>query len=112
MLKAILETHQTMRDLSSAGWDTLLIKASSPDADNVQKLTQTCAAKVRQEEKGHTRGPPFVWAEGQRSGLENGTGHSDILGQTGTALTNSNMRQGTFLQAGQNVQEQTSRKLR
>ena len=28
MLKAILKTHQTMRDLSSTVWDTLLIKAS------------------------------------------------------------------------------------
>ena len=40
MLKAILKTHQTMRDLSSTVWDTLL-KASNPEADNMQKQTQT-----------------------------------------------------------------------
>ena len=39
MLKAILKTHQTMRDLSSTVWDTLLIKASSLKVDNMQKLT-------------------------------------------------------------------------
>ena len=48
MLKAILETRQTMRDLSSTG--------QFPD----QKQTQTYAEKVRQEERGHTRGTPFV----------------------------------------------------
>ena len=62
MLEAILKTHQTMRDLSSTVWDTLLIRASSPEADNMQTQTQTYAEKVRQEGKGHTRGPPFVWA--------------------------------------------------
>ena len=62
MLKAILKTHQTMRDLSSTVWDTLLIKASSPEADIMQKQTQIYAEKVRQEGRGHTRGPPFVWA--------------------------------------------------
>ena len=62
MLKSTLKTHQTMRDLSSTVWDTLLIKASSPETDNMQKQTQTYAEKVRQEGKGHTRGPPFVWA--------------------------------------------------
>ena len=49
MLKAILKTHQTMRDLSSTVWDTLLIKASSPEADNMQKQMQTYAEQVRQE---------------------------------------------------------------
>ena len=58
MLKAILKTHQTMRDLSSTVWDTLLIKASSLEADNMQKQTQTYAEKVRQEGRGHKRGPP------------------------------------------------------
>ena len=62
MLKVILKTHQTMRDLSSTVWDTLLIKASSPEADSMQKETQTFAEKVRQEGRGHTRGLPFVWA--------------------------------------------------
>ena len=62
MLKAFLRTLQTMRDLSPTVWDTLLVKALSPEADNVQKQTQTCAEKVRQEGRGHTRGPPFVWA--------------------------------------------------
>ena len=54
MLKAILKTHQTMRDLSSTVWDTLLIKASSTEADNMQKQTQPFADKERQEERGHT----------------------------------------------------------
>ena len=62
MLKAILKTHQTVRDLSSMVWDTLLIKASNSGADSMPKQTQTYVEKVRQEERGHTRGPPFVWA--------------------------------------------------
>ena len=62
MLKAILKSHQTMRDLSSTVWGTLLIKVSSLEADNVQEQTQTYAEKVRQEGRGHKRGPPFVWA--------------------------------------------------
>ena len=40
----------------------------------------------------------------RNAGKENGTRHSDLLGPTGTALTNSNMRRGAILQAGQNVQ--------
>ena len=43
-----------MRDLSSTVWDTLLIKASSLEADNMQKQTQTYAEKVRQEARGQT----------------------------------------------------------
>ena len=43
-------------------------------------------------------------AEGERSGSKNGTGHGDLLGPTGTALTNADLRRGAFLQAGQNVQ--------
>ena len=66
MLKAILKTHQTMRDLSSKVWDTLLIKASSPEADSMQKQTQTYAEKVRQEERGHIHGDHHlcghIWA--------------------------------------------------
>ena len=109
-LKAIIKTNQTRRDLSSTVWDTLLIKASSPEADKMQKQAQTNAEKVRQEGKGHTRGPPFVWAclglvkSLQQMGNGVGTGHSDILGQTGVALSNADLRRGTFLQAGQNVQ--------
>ena len=116
MLKAILKTHQTMRDLSSTVWDTLLIKATSPEAHNMQKQTQTFAEKVRQEEKGHTRGPPFVWCGHtwalsikslqQRS---NAVGARTAQGiatycPTGTALANADLRRGAFLQAGQNVQ--------
>ena len=67
MLKAILKAHQTMRDLSSTVWDTLLIIASSPEADSMQKQTQTCAEKVRQEGHGHQRGPPFVWLTRQHA---------------------------------------------
>ena len=62
MLKAIPKAHQTTRDLSSTVWDSLLIKASSPEADSMQKQTQTREEKERQEERGHTRGRPFVWA--------------------------------------------------
>ena len=65
-----------------------------------QKQTQTHAEKVRQEGRGHKRGPPFVWdhvgAEEQRSGNENGTGQSDLLGPTGTAPTNTNMLDKTY----------------
>ena len=114
LLKAILKTHQTMRDLSSTVWDTLLIKASSPVADNMQKQTQTYAEKVRQEsERTYTKPTIRVGilglgqvspAEGQRSGREISTGHSGILGQTGTALSNADLRRGALLQAGHNVQ--------
>ena len=62
MLKAILKMHQTTRELTSTVWYTLLVNASSPEADNMQKQTQTYAKKVQQEERGHTRGPPFVSA--------------------------------------------------
>ena len=62
MLKAILKMQQTTRELTSTVWDTLSVKALSPEADNMQKQTQTYAEKVRQEGRGHTRGPPFVWA--------------------------------------------------
>ena len=51
-----------MRDLSSTVWGTLLSKASSPEADSAQKQTQTNAEQVRQEGRGHARGPPFVRA--------------------------------------------------
>ena len=88
MLKAILKTHQTMRDLYSTVWDTLLIKAESSEADNMQKQTKNYAEKVRQEERGHTRGPPFVWAyqglvkslqqRGNAVGARNGTAHGDF----------------------------------
>ena len=110
MLQAILKTHQTMRDLPPTVWDTLLIKASSREADNVQKQTQNYREKVRQEgARTHTRPTLRLglvkslqqWR--QRSGNENGTGHSDLLGPTGTALTKSNVRRGAILQAGQNV---------
>ena len=59
-------------------------------------------------ERTHTRsairvgilGPGQVSpAEGQRSGNENGTGHSDSLGQTGTALASADLRRGAILQA-------------
>ena len=76
----------------------------------MQKQTQTYAEKVRQEEQGHTRGPPFMWAYlGLVKSLQQRgnavAGHSGILGQTGTALSCANLRRGAFLQAaGQNVQ--------
>ena len=45
MLKAVLKTHQTMRDCSSKVCDIQLIKASSPEADIMQKQTQICAER-------------------------------------------------------------------
>ena len=114
MLKAILKMHQTTREVTSTMWDTLLVKASSPEADNMQKQTQTYAEKVRQEGRGHTRGPPSVWgvpgsgqvssAERHGSGITNGPGNSELLGSTGTSLASRNMRRGAILQAGQNIQ--------
>ena len=91
-----------------------LIKASSTEADNMLKQTQTCAVKVRQEERGHTRGSPFVWAylglinsppaERLRSGHVKSTKHLDLLDSSGTPSANPNLRRGSILQAGQNVQ--------
>ena len=52
MLKAIPKTHQAMRDLSSTVWDTLLGKASSPEAENVQKQTQTHAERHGRRDVG------------------------------------------------------------
>ena len=60
MLKAILKTHLTMRDLSSTAWDTLLGKTSSSKVENMEKQTRAYAERVRQEGRGHTRDPPFV----------------------------------------------------
>ena len=42
----IIKKHQTMRDQSSTVWDTLLVKASSPEAESMQTQTQTCAENV------------------------------------------------------------------
>ena len=114
MLKAILKTHQTMRDLSSTVWDTLLIKASSPKADSMQKQTRTYAVKVRQEEREHTRGPPFVWAclglikslqqRCNTVGTRTAQGLSTCWARLEPLLPNKNLRRGSILQAGQNVQ--------
>ena len=94
MLKAILKTHQTMRDLSLTVWVwyTLLIKPSSSEAHSMQKQTRTYAEKVRQEGRGHTREPPFVWAYlGLIKSLQQGVQHGrhetctrpiDFLGPT------------------------------
>ena len=91
-------THQTMRDLSSTVWDTLLIKASSPEADSMQKQTET------QAEKGAARGarthsrptirlglprPDQVSpAEGQRSGNANSTRALDFCARLEFPLPN------------------------
>ena len=53
MRKAFLKTYQTVRDLSSTVFYTLLIKASSPEADSMQKRKQTYAEKVRQGSRGY-----------------------------------------------------------
>ena len=96
MLKAILKTHQTMRDGvgHSADW------GEEPPG---RQQTQTHAERVRQEERGHTRGPPFVnrgatqWAREQR------TRPFDLLGSSGTPSTKPNLRRGSTLQAGRDV---------
>ena len=82
--------------------------ASSPEADNMRKQTQTKAEKVRQEKRGQTRGPPFVWvcwrlikSLQQRS---NAVGAQTAQGPSGTASTSPNLRRGEILQNGQNVQ--------
>ena len=54
MLKAILKAHQTMRDLSSTVWDTLL----STTCRSRHRPTQRKSDKRGKD----TRGPPFVWA--------------------------------------------------
>ena len=104
-----------MRDLSSTVWDTLLIKASSSEADNKPKWTQTCAEKVRQEGRGHSRttirvgisGPDQVSsAQGQHSRRANGARPIDLLGPTGTPSAGPNLRRGSILQAGQNEHQE------
>ena len=62
MLKAILKTHQAMRDLSSTVCDTLLIKASATKQATCKNRRRPTERKVRQEGQGHTRERPFVWA--------------------------------------------------
>ena len=116
MLKAILKTHQTMRDLSSTAWHTLLIKASSPKAVNMQKQTQIEAEKVRQEARGHTRGPPFVWAylglikslqqRNNTVGTRTAQGLSTCWARLETLLPH--LRRGSILQAGHDVQSRHS----
>ena len=57
------QEESEMRDFSSRVWNTVLIKASSPMKQTAcRNRRRPCAEKVRQEERGHTRGPPFVWA--------------------------------------------------
>ena len=61
----------------------------------------------------HTRPTLRVGISGrQRSGSENGKGRSDLLGPTGTALTNADLRRGAFLQAGEKRTKQTSKETR
>ena len=47
ILKAISKSHQTMQDLSSTVWDTLLGKESSPEAEAMRKQTRSYAEVVR-----------------------------------------------------------------
>ena len=54
-LKAILKSHQTVRDLSSAVWDTLLTKASSPEEEAMRKQTQSCRGSSPRRTGMHTR---------------------------------------------------------
>ena len=86
----------------STVWDTLLlIKASSPEADNQTRAARThTIPTLLVGISGPGQSSP---REGQRSGSENGTGNSDLLGPTGTAPAVADLRRGAFLQAGQNV---------
>ena len=86
----------------------VLIKASSLEADNMQKQTQTHAEKVRQEGCGHKRGPPFVWAYMGlvKSLQQSGNGSKGIAtywARLEPLSPTQNMRRGAILQAGQNV---------
>ena len=116
MLKAILKMHQTTRELTSTVWDTLLINASSPEADNMQKADANISGKgaergARASPRPTLRvgvpGPGQVSsAERHKSGSTKGTGNSELPGPTGSSLSLSspNMRRGAILQTGQNVQ--------
>ena len=74
-------------------WDTLLIKASSPEADNMQKQTQN-----------------YIWAWSSlssRGGNAVGTRPAQgiaICWARLEPLSPTNMRRGAILQAGQNVE--------
>ena len=61
--RVMLRTRSKLFSVSFAA--CLLLMAICPSLSHcasMQKQTQTCAEKVRQEERGHTRGPLFVWA--------------------------------------------------
>ena len=63
LLKAILKTHQTMRDVSSTVWDTLLIMASSPEADTIQKTDADLRRKgAARGAMTHPRASGHTWA--------------------------------------------------
>ena len=122
ILKAILNTHQTMRDPSSTVWETLLVKAPSPEAESFQKKTQTFSERYGKRDEA-TRGPDQVSSaegqhcrhangtictgllgpEGQRGGHTNSAGHFGLLGSTGTPSADPNLRRGPILQVGQRI---------
>ena len=67
MLNTILKTHQTMRDLSSTVWDTLLIKASAQRRTTCRsrrKLTQRKSDKIGRDthEARHSCGHTWAWS--------------------------------------------------
>ena len=89
----------------------LLVKASSTEAES--KQTQTCAERVRQEGRRHTRGPIRVGfpgsdqassGEGYEVGTRTAHGHRALVGSTGTPSADPNLRRGPILQVGQHVQ--------
>ena len=83
ILKAILNTHQTMRDPSSTVWETLLVKAPSPEAESFQKKTQTFSERYGKRDEA-TRGPDQVSsAEGQHCRHANGTICTGLPGPEG-----------------------------
>ena len=82
----------------------------NPDATgNTQEMDMSGRQGPIKRDEAH---PPcgHIWAwsslssRGATQWEREGTGHSDLLGLTGTALTNVDLRRGAILQARQNVQ--------
>ena len=78
-------------------------------SDEIQKKTQTYAEKVRQEWRGHTRGPPFVWAysgliqslqqEGNTLGTRTAQGLSTYWDRLEPLQPKPTLRRGPILQS-------------
>ena len=114
MLKAILKTYQTMRDQSSRVWGHSLDRGIEPrsgqraktDADSRRKGAARGArthssTTIREGILGLDQ---ISSAEGQHGWHANGTRPINLLGSTGTPSAEPNLRRGSILQTGQNVQ--------